>query len=346
MFHDREMTAVQMTAPGQLAEVRLPVPEPKEGEVLIRTAYTGICGTDVHLLRGHSFYFDHGFLRYPFVFGHEYTGTVVAARGVEGLEEGDRIVGHCMVECHLCDNCRRGRRHLCRNLKEVGLRYIAGAAAEYVAVPGYAVTKLPDELSFKAATLVEPTVTAYHACERADIRPDDVVAVVGTGTLGLLALLIAKLSAARVDVIGVEASELEFARSLGADRTLRPDEAAENGYSVVLEASGAASSTALAARILDLGGRCSLIGVVNEPARGFVPSFTTLKDHTIHGILHGLDYYLPTVNLFASGRIDPTRLVARVAPPAEAPDMFRDMAAPNRTKPKYMIEFAGEAHAA
>ena len=280
------------------------------------------------------------------MFGHEYTGTVVAAPGVHGLKEGDRVVGHCMVECHVCDNCRRGRRHLCRNLKEVGLRFIPGAASEYGAVPAYAVTKLPDGLSFKAATLVEPTVTAFHACERADIRPDDVVAVIGTGTLGLLALLLAKLSATRVDVIGVEDSELAFARSLGADRVLRPDEATENGYSVVIEASGAASSTALAARILDLGGRCSLIGVVNQPARDFLPSLVTLKDHTFHGILHGLDYYQPTVDLFASGRVDPTKLIAQIGTAKEASGMFQAMASPNRSKPKYLIEFAGEAHAA
>jgi threonine dehydrogenase-like Zn-dependent dehydrogenase len=251
-----------------------------------------------------------------------------------------------MVECHLCDNCRKGRRHLCRNLKEVGLRYIAGAAAEFVAVPGYAVTKVPSNLPLRAATLVEPSVTAYHAIERANVRVDDVVAIIGTGTLGLLSLLMAKLIAKRVDVIGVEETELAFAKSLGADRVLRPTEAEENGYSVVIEASGAASSTGLVARILDLGGRCSLIGVVNEPARDFIPSLVTLKDHTFHGILHGLDYYLQTVNLFASGRIDPSFLIAEIGPVGVAPAMFQKLVSPKRTKPKYVIEFAGESVAA
>lgn len=340
------MDALQITAPETLLQTRLPVPEIKDGEILVRTAFVGICGTDVHLLQGHSFYYDHGYLKYPFVFGHEYTGVVVAARGVDGISEGDRVVGHCMVECHVCDNCRKGRRHLCRNLKEVGLRYIPGAAAEFVAVPGYAVTRVPDNLSLRAATLVEPSVTAYHAIERANVRTDDVVAIIGTGTLGLLALLMAKLTAERVDVIGVEESELAFATTLGADRVRRPDEVGNNEYSVVIEASGAASSTGLTARILDLGGRCSLIGVVNEPARDFTPSLVTLKDHTIHGILHGLDYYLQTVNLFASRRVDPTQLIAQVGPIGEAPAMFQKMVSPKRTRPKYVIEFAGEDLAA
>jgi 2-desacetyl-2-hydroxyethyl bacteriochlorophyllide A dehydrogenase len=344
MQHRPMMDAIQMIAPEKLLQTRLEVPTLVEGEILVKTAFVGVCGTDIHLLQGRSFYYDHGFLKYPFVFGHEYTGTVVAtARGVAGIKEGDRVVGHCMVECHVCENCRKGRRHLCRNLKEVGLRYIAGAAAEYVAVPAYAVTQVPNQLSFKAATLVEPTVTAYHALERVNLRPDDSVAIIGSGALGLLTLLIAKLSATRVDVIGVEETELQFASSLGADRVLKPADAKDNDYSVVIECSGTAASAGLAARILDLGGRCSLIGVCNQPTRDFVPSLVTLKDQTFHGILHGLNYYVPTVNLFASNRVDPTRLIAEVGGIAEAPDIFEKLISPHRTRPKYLIQFAGES---
>jgi threonine dehydrogenase-like Zn-dependent dehydrogenase len=247
-----------------------------------------------------------------------------------------------MVECHVCDNCRRGRRHLCRSLKEVGLRYIAGAAAEYVAVPAYAVTRLPDHLSFKAATLVEPTVTAYHSLQRVNVRPDDKVAIIGSGALGLLSLMLARLTVARVDVIGIEPGELELASALGAERTLRPEEVADNTYSVVVECSGTSGSAGLAVRILDLGGRCSLIGVCEEPARELVPSLVTLKDLTFHGILHGLDYYVPTVELFASGRIDPTQLIAYVGRSDEVSDIFQRMISPHRSKPKHLIEFAGE----
>jgi 2-desacetyl-2-hydroxyethyl bacteriochlorophyllide A dehydrogenase len=340
------MMAVLITGPNALNRGRLPVPTVRPGHILIETAFVGICGTDLHLLEGNSFYLEHNYLKYPFVFGHEYTGRVVAvADDVQTLRVGDRVVGHCMVPCHSCDMCRRGKRHLCRNLKEVGLRYIQGAAAEYVSVPAYAVTKVPSSLSLKAATLVEPSVTAYHAAERANIRPDDRVAVIGTGTLGLLSMLMAKLSASSVDVIGIEESELEFAKTLGADRTLRPSEAKADYYSVVLEASGAAVSTGLAARILDLGGRASLIGVVNEPAREFVPSLFTLKDLTFHGILHGLNYYEQTVELFASGRIDPLQLVDRTGTIEEADKLFQDMKATQRRRPKYLLEFAGENRA-
>jgi 2-desacetyl-2-hydroxyethyl bacteriochlorophyllide A dehydrogenase len=342
-----EMRALLISGPNRLEHGQLPVPELDPGHILIETAFVGICGTDVHLLNGDSFYLEHKYLSYPFVFGHEYTGRVVElADDVTNLRLGDRVVGHCMVPCHFCNMCRRGKRHLCRNLKEVGLRYIQGAAAQYVSVPAYAVTKLPDNLTFKAATLVEPAVTAYHAVERSNIRPDDNVAVIGTGTLGLLALLIAKLSAGSVDAIGIVESELDLAKELGADRVLKPSEAPDNSYSVVLEASGAAVSTGLTARILDLGGRASLIGVVNEPAKDFIPSLFTLKDLTFHGILHGLDYYLRTVNLFASQRVDPTRIVEKVGPADQAEVLFQELMRGERKRPKFLIEFAGEPYAA
>jgi threonine dehydrogenase-like Zn-dependent dehydrogenase len=190
--------------------------------------------------------------------------------------------------------------------------------------------------------LVEPTVTAYHALQRASLTTDDTVAIIGSGALGLLSLLIARLTAARVDVIGIEEGELKFAKSLGAEKTLLPEQAQDQGYSVVIEASGTPASAALAARILDLGGRCSLIGVCDQPARDFIPSLVTMKDLTFHGILHGLDYYVPTVNLFASGRVNPTQLIAEVGRIDDAADMFEKLVSPRRTKPKYVIEFAGE----
>jgi 2-desacetyl-2-hydroxyethyl bacteriochlorophyllide A dehydrogenase len=341
------MRAVMISGPNKIEHRDLPTPKVNPGHILIETAFVGICATDLHLLDGTSFYLQNKYLAYPFVFGHEYTGRVVeVAEDVTDIASGARVVGHCMVPCHSCDMCRRGKRHLCRNLKEVGLRYIQGAAAQYVSVPAYAVTKVPDSLSLKAATLVEPAVTAYHAIQRANVRLDDKVAVIGTGTLGLLALLIAKLSAESVDAIGIVESELEFAKQLGADRVLHPKEAKENGYSVVVEASGAAVSTGLAARILDLGGRASLIGVVNQPAKEFIPSLVTLKDLTFHGILHGLDYYVQTVNLFASGRVDSTRIVERVGLINETEALFQQLMSGQRSRPKYLIEFAGERDAA
>lgn len=336
------MNALQVRGKADLVLSKLRLPEPKAGEVVVKTAFVGICGTDLHLYHGNSFFLDQGFLSYPFVFGHEYTGTVVSVGEGVTTQVGTRVVGHCMVPCQKCDNCQRGRRNLCRDLKEVGLRYIQGAAAEYVAVPEYAVTVVPDSLSLKAATLTEPTVTAYNACERTAVNKTDRVAVIGTGTLGLLSVLIAKLTAKSVDVIGVAESELEFASELGADRVLRPDDAVANGYDVVIEASGVKSALSLAVRVSDLGGRIALIGLPSGSSTDLSQTEVALKDITVHGILHGIDYYGATVDLFASGKVDPTKIVAQVGTVEQAAEMFGKMTMSGRRQPKFLIEFAGE----
>lgn len=336
------MNALQVRGKADLVLSELRVPEAKAGEIVVKTAFVGICGTDLHLYHGNSFFLDQGFLSYPFVFGHEYTGTVVSVGEGVTTQVGTRVVGHCMVPCQKCDNCQRGRRNLCRDLKEVGLRYIQGAAAEYVAVPEYAVTVVPDSLSLKAATLTEPTVTAYNACERTAVNKTDRVAVIGTGTLGLLSVLIAKLTAKSVDVIGVAESELEFAGELGADRILHPDEAVSNSYDVVIEASGVKSALSLAVRVSDLGGRIALIGLPSGSSTDLSQTEVALKDITVHGILHGIDYYGATVDLFASGKVDPTKIVAQIGTVEQAAEMFGKMTMSGRRQPKFLIEFAGE----
>lgn len=336
------MSALRIEGRADLKVRKLDIPVPRPGEIVVKTAFVGICGTDLHLYQGDSFFLEAGFLTYPFVFGHEYTGTVVAVGEGVSTPVGTRVVGHCMVPCQKCDNCQRGKRQLCRNLKEVGLRFIQGAAAEYVSVPDYAVTVVPDNLSLKAATLTEPTVTAYHACERAAIGKTDRVAVIGTGTLGLLSLLVAQLTAKSVDVIGIAETELEFARTLGADRVLRPDEAVKNSYDVVIEASGVKSGLSLAIGISDLGGRIALVGLPSGASSDVDQTEMALKDLTVHGILHGIDYYGSTIDLFASGKVDPTRIVAETRPIQDANEMFVKMTQPGRCQPKFLIEFSGE----
>jgi 2-desacetyl-2-hydroxyethyl bacteriochlorophyllide A dehydrogenase len=337
-----KMKALQIEGRSALRLGFMDIPVAGPGEIVVKTAYVGICGTDIYLHKGDSFYLENGFLSYPFVFGHEYTGTVFGIGEGVTTTIGTRVVGHCMVPCQKCDNCQRGRRNLCRNLKEVGLRYIPGAAAEYLVVPEYAVTVVPSKLSLKAATLTEPAVTAHHACDRAGIGSSDRVAIIGTGTLGLLSLMFAKLTAKSVSVIGVADPELELAKELGADRVLRPDEVAKGAYDVVIEASGVKSALSQAIDITDLGGRIALVGLPSAHSSTVDQTAVALKDLTIHGILHGIDYYGMTIDLFASGKVDPTALIARVGKVEEAAGMFSEAVTPGRRKPKFLIEFAGE----
>ncbi|MBM9467831.1 zinc-dependent alcohol dehydrogenase [Nakamurella leprariae] len=339
------MTAVTITGPGTGGVARVPVPEPGHGEIQVRVVLAGMCGTDTHLLSGHSFYLEHGFLRYPFVFGHEYTGVVSAiGPGVQHLSVGDRVVGHTMVPCHRCDNCQRSRPHLCRSLKEVGLRFIQGAAAEYISVPEFAVTVLPDSVSSEAAVLVEPSVSAYRAGLRLDLRAVDRVAVIGSGTLGLLALLYAKLVAGRVEVIGVAEGELALATELGADAVRHPDQLGDQRYTAVIEASGSPRGLQTAIDIADLGGRIAVVGLPPNPV-AVDQTALALKDLTVHGVLHGLDCYQDVVALLAAGAVDPTPLIARIVTPDQAVAALSGQGTDPATRraPKTLVRFAADA---
>jgi L-iditol 2-dehydrogenase len=102
-----EVQASLISGPNRLEHGQLPAPKLGPGHILIETAFVGICGTDIHLLNGDSFYLEHKYLSYPFVFGHEYTGQIVElADDVTNLGIGDRVVGHCMVPCHFRNMCR------------------------------------------------------------------------------------------------------------------------------------------------------------------------------------------------------------------------------------------------
>jgi 2-desacetyl-2-hydroxyethyl bacteriochlorophyllide A dehydrogenase len=337
------MTAVTITGPGAGAVAQVPVVEPGHGEVRIRVRYTGMCGTDTHLLTGHSFYLEHGFQTYPFVFGHEYVGTVSATgAGVEELAVGDRVVGHTMVPCHRCDTCQRSRPHLCRNLKEVGLRFIQGAAAEFVTVPEFAVSVLPEPVSFEAAVLVEPGVAAYRAGARLQLTAVDRVAVIGSGTLGLLAMLFARLVADRVEVVGLSDSELAFASELGADATWRPDQLTGERFTAVIEASGSPRGLQTAIEIADLGARIAVIGLPPNPVQ-VDQTALVLKDLTLHGVLHGLDCYEDVIALLASRAVDPTPLIAQIVEPAQALAALSAGFEPGtRRAPKTLIRFSAD----
>lgn len=338
------MRALTISGPRKLTCDVVQTPQVGPQEVLVKTAFVGICGTDLHLLEGDSFYLQAGFLAHPFVFGHEYSGTVVAAGDdVRHVAVGDRVAGHCMVPCQCCDKCHAGTRYLCRNLREVGLRFIPGAAAEYVAVPEYAVSVLPPSLPLQTGVLVEPSVTVFHALERACVGSTDRVAVIGTGTLGLFSVLMARTRGRSVDVIGIAPSELAFARELGADRILQPSEVESASYDVVIESSGAPSAFALAVHGADGGGRVALVGLPGRPSTDVDQAAIALKNLTVHGILHGLDYYGAVVDLYASRRVDPTPVVAAVFAPEQAEEAFALTAgsAGERRAPKYLIRFDG-----
>jgi 2-desacetyl-2-hydroxyethyl bacteriochlorophyllide A dehydrogenase len=327
-------------------EVRLeerPVPGPRPGHVLVETAYVGLCGTDAGLLTGASPFIQLGYQRYPFVPGHEWSGTVVAVgEGVDSLAPGVRVVGDPFITCGACRMCRRGRRNVCERRSEMGVRgTYAGAAARYALVPARVCTVLPDDLGLREAPLVEPGVTVVRGLSRVRCAFGDRVAVIGTGTLGLIAIQVARALGAEVDAIGVEPAGLELAAGLGARRAVTPEGVSDETYSVVVEASGAASAAALALRAVEPAGRVAQLGIADAPSE-MTMALAVLKDIEWHAVLGGVEHYERTAGLLASGAVRGDALIERVVPAERAAEAFDALLAGGRARPKLMLRFEGE----
>lgn len=192
------MKALQLSAPGQLVMTTLPLPRPREGEVLIRTRSTTICTSDLHDIETNPF--D---IKLPKVLGHEGAGVVAACgAGIKDLVPGMRVAAHPVVPCGTCGACKRGLGHLCLNMGHLGIDR-NGTFAEYFVQRVDRVVQLPDAVTFKAGSLLEPVANCLEAIARSgDIR-GKIVMIAGDGPFGnIIARLAIKKGAARVLVSG------------------------------------------------------------------------------------------------------------------------------------------------
>src|SRR3984957_2996677 len=212
------MKALLLSEYKHLAVAELPTPTPAAGEVLIRVAACGICGSDVHGYDGSS-----GRRIPPIVMGHEAAGVVAAVgEGVTHYQVGDRVTFDSTVYCGACEFCQRGEVNLCNHREVVGVSWRdyrrAGAFAEYVTVPERILYRLPDSLSFADAAMLEAVSVAIHAVRVAETAGGETALVIGAGMIGLLILQAARAAGcSRIFVAGVDATRLELARVLGAD---------------------------------------------------------------------------------------------------------------------------------
>ena len=171
-------------------EVEAPTCGP--GDVLVRSRYAGLCRTDVEVLEGAL---DRRWVRYPCIPGHEWSGVVEAVgEGVTGLEAGDRVVCEGFCYCGVCRRCRAGDTHLCETYDQLGFTR-GGGYGELVVAPRRVVHRLPGNVELDAAVLVEPASVVLQGLSRARPEAGETIGVIGVGTLGALALVLARLFA-------------------------------------------------------------------------------------------------------------------------------------------------------
>ena len=315
-----------------LSYVDLPVPEPGPADALVEVRACGICGSDVHGIDGTT-----GRRRPPLVMGHEASGVIARAGAEAGdWREGDRVALDSTIYCGECASCREGRTNLCERRVILGAATDEfrkdGAYAEYVVVPGRVLTRVPEEVSFEHAALVEPLSVALHAVSLAKVESGEAVAVVGTGMIGLLVLQALRAAGAgRVIAIDLDPEKLELARSLGADECVQADgtdvatlvrECNDGrGVDVSIEAVGTTTAIGLALACLRRGGRTVVIGNVTPTVEVPLQRIIT-GELTIHGSCAFSGEPARALALLAAGTIDVAPLISAIAPLSEGAAWF------------------------
>ena len=258
---------------GMLFREDAPIPQPAADEIRIKVFYTGICGTDLHIMRDEFTCFP------PLIIGHEFSGIVDDfGEKVTGFSKGDRVVSMTAAGfCGECEFCREGLLMLCPEKRGLGSGH-NGAFAEYMLMKADRVFHLPDNVSMQEAALCEPIAcTIRGAVERAVVKPGDYAYVSGPGAIGQLVAQLAKLSGAHVTVGGTDADtdRLRLAKELGADALInvsKEDVLAKakeitkgSLYNVVFECAGAKSSADICLDIVKKTGRFNQVGLYGKP---------------------------------------------------------------------------------
>ncbi|WP_326646974.1 alcohol dehydrogenase catalytic domain-containing protein [Streptosporangium sp. NBC_01755] len=325
----------------ELVEVReVPIPRPEAGEVLVRMAYAGICGSDLHTLRR-----GHPWLPYPIAPGHEASGVVAeAGPGTAGLAVGDAVYLRPSLHCGQCFYCRRGRENLCANLVGIG-SHRPGAFADYFAVPYAALAPVPTGVSLRAAAMTEPLATAVHAVGLAAGRGGRLdgctVAVLGGGTIGQCVLLAAlDAGAGAVAVTDPVAGKRALATRLGAVAALdAADPALEAGLAgvlggrpdVVFDCVATAGSLGVAISLSSRGGSVIVVGVGHGPLEVAIEAIQDQEIRIAGSAMYVPDDFTAAERLIAAGApVD--RLVTSVCLVGDAPDALRTAATGTEVK--------------
>lgn len=338
------MKAMLLSRYRQLEITDLPTPIPGPGELLIRVAACGICGSDVHGYDGSS-----GRRIPPIVMGHEAAGRVAAIGAqVTGWREGDRVTFDSTISCGSCPYCARGEINLCDRRQVLGVSCgdyrCDGAFAEYVIVPQRIAYKLPDALSFSEAAMLEAVAVAVHAVSLSPIISGTQALVLGAGMIGLLCLQALRAAGcSTVFIADVDPSRLTLAKQVGATETLHAtgDElvaeifkrTGDAGVSLAVEAVGIDPTVRAAVNSVRKGGAVTLVGNITPEVTLPLQKVVT-RQIRIQGSCASAGEYPQAIQLLTSGAINVKPLISAVAPLEAGPQWFERLYArePNLMK--------------
>lgn len=287
------MRAVVKARPGPGFEIcHVPVPNFGPSDVLVKTRAVSICGTDLHIFNWDQWSANR--IKPPIIVGHELCGDIVAVgKQVSSVRVGDFVSAESHIVDHVCDLCRTGNAHICRNVEIIGVDR-DGAFAEYVAIPADNAWVNPLDMPPEIASIQENFGNAVHTALATPVIARKVL-VTGCGPVGLMTIQVARAAGARsLYVSDVSDYRLALAKQVGADLTVNVknqdlkqvvlDATSGEGVDVLLEMSGAPSAIRDGFDLLKAGGHAVLLGLPQNPFELDWANLIVLKGVTVHGI--------------------------------------------------------------
>jgi L-iditol 2-dehydrogenase len=329
--------ALVVPQPGSLGLAVYESLEPGPGEIVARTVFCGLCGSDLELLRGEV---DPAFVRYPLTLGHEWSGVIEAVGpGVSGLEPGQRCVAEGIIPCGHCPSCLRGATNVCETYDEIGFTR-EGAAGDQLLLPARIVHGLADDVSLVDAALVEPAAVVLTGLEKA--RPAEAarVLVVGDGTIGLLAAMLVRLwSPIELAMVGGRPEQESLARSVGVTTfgLAVPEDAA---FDLVIEAAGSPAAVETAVRAARRGGTILLLGLPPSGTTVTFPADLLVNNDLTLAASFGYTsaVWARVVELLNAGRIPLGALVTHRYPLEAYNEAFDALTAPTGARGKILLQ--------
>ncbi|MEA2477623.1 MAG: hypothetical protein QOC87_1822, partial [Actinomycetota bacterium] len=304
------------------------VPEPRLADArdaVVRVTKTSICASDLHLLSGKT----QG-MRAGGVIGHEFVGTIADAGDGTPWNEGDRVLGSFLIACGNCTPCTMGRYNHCRERRALGLGELTGdldgAQADFVRVP-YADVNLRSISADKVPLTEEQALfsgdilaTGFYAASLARLSPDDVVAIIGAGPIGLCCALATRLAGSRVLVFDADPRRVEFATALGLVAVVVSGEPAESaarvategaGVDVAMEAVGSIDAFRSAMKCVRDGGRVVVVGVYGAERYGLSMGMTWIRglDLVFTGMANVHAHWDDALDAIVDHRLNPAQLI-------------------------------------
>jgi threonine dehydrogenase-like Zn-dependent dehydrogenase len=340
------MRALTFQGEGDVKVIDVPKPAINgASEALIKVTLGAVCGSDMHILHGHTP------MNQGAVLGHEFVGVVEEAGSeVKRFKPGDRVVSSFFTSCGVCALCRKGWFNQCADKGTFGhgeyFGNLGGGQAEYVVVPlaDHSMELIPQGMTDEQAIFVgDILATGFFGAERAEIKPGDVVAVIGAGPVGLMATMCAQLfGPARVFVVDMVDSRLETALDLGGipinAKQVHPVESIQSqtgglGADSSIECVGLLTAVDTAIESVRGGGTISMVGVPSAVIGDFPYMKMWLKSLTFRaGWCNVQAYMRPLLDLIAAGRLQPEKIISHRMKLAQAEEAYRMFDAHEATK--------------